>query len=63
MENNRNSPSETKPVTTPTKVKFSRSPYRERTHVVRIPGSMLPHVRKLLEEWRQDALKDVFKKK
>lgn len=34
---------------------YRRSPYRELTHVIRVPESLLPKVRKLLAECRQDV--------
>lgn len=34
---------------------FLRSPYRERTHVVRVPESMLPTVKRMLAQCRQDV--------
>jgi hypothetical protein len=33
---------------------YRRSPYREPTHVIRVPESLLPKVPKLLDECRQD---------
>jgi hypothetical protein len=34
---------------------FCRSPYREQTHVVRVPESLLPEVYRLLDQCRQDV--------
>jgi hypothetical protein len=34
---------------------YCRSPYHERTHVIRVPESLLPRVHKLLDECRQDV--------
>ena len=34
---------------------YYRSPYREHTHVVRVPDSLMPKLRKLLAECRQDV--------
>jgi hypothetical protein len=35
--------------------KFRRSPYREPTHVVRVPVSLLPRIQKMLAECRADV--------
>lgn len=34
---------------------YHRSPYREQTHVVRVPESLLPEVYRLLDQCRQDV--------
>ncbi len=34
---------------------FCRSPYREQTHVVRVPESLLPTVYQLLDQARKDV--------
>jgi hypothetical protein len=34
---------------------YRRSPYREQTHVVRVPESLLPEVYRLLDQCRQDV--------
>lgn len=45
-------PKQQSPITPKT---YFRSPYREATHVVRVPKSLLPTVRNLLEAAKQDA--------
>lgn len=32
---------------------FRRSPYREQTHVIRVPESLLPEVQKMLERCKR----------
>ena len=39
----------------------SRSPYREHTHVVRVPDSLMPKLRKLLAECRQGVLDAAYR--
>lgn len=34
---------------------FARSPYREATRVVRVPESLVPKIKKMLDEVKQDV--------
>ena len=47
--------SQTKPTKKHVFKAHSRSPDRELTHVVRVPDSLMPKLRKLLAECRQDV--------
>lgn len=51
-KNNSQHPKQMK--TAPAKA-YCRSPYREQTHVVRVPESLLPTVYQLLDQARQDV--------
>ena len=54
MINSRNSSTEPKQIKPSAEKTYRRSPYREPTHVIRVPESLLPRVRKLLDECRQE---------
>ena len=55
MTNIPNRPSQTKQIKQKVPKVYCRSPYREHTHVVRVPDSLMPKLRKLLAECRQDV--------
>lgn len=55
MTNNRNGTAQPKQHTALNQRKFRRSPYREHTHVVRVPESLLPRIQKMLAECRADV--------
>jgi hypothetical protein len=55
MPNSRNNSSEMKQIKTVEKKTFNRSPYKEKTRVMRIPESQVPRVQKWLDECRQDV--------
>jgi hypothetical protein len=54
MTNNRNGSPQLKQIKPKPAQTYRRSPYREPTHVIRVPESLLPKVRKLLHECRQE---------
>jgi len=54
MTNSRNNSPQPKQIKPSAEKTYRRSPYREPTHVIRVPQSLLPAVRKLLDECRQD---------
>lgn len=54
MTNSSNSSPQPKQIEPSAEKTYRRSPYREPTHVIRVPESLLPKVRKLLHECRQD---------
>lgn len=55
MTNSRNGSPQPKQIKPKPAQTYRRSPYREPTHVIRVPQSLLPKVRKLLTECRQDV--------
>ena len=55
MTNSRNGSQQPKQIKPSAEKTYRRSPYREPTHVIRVPESLLPQVRKLLDECRQDV--------
>lgn len=54
MTNSRNGSPQPKQIKPKPAQTYRRSPYREPTHVIRVPESLLPKVRKLLDECRQE---------
>lgn len=55
MNSNRNRSAQPKQTKTPVKTAFRRSPYAEKTSVIRVPESLLPRIKKLLAECRADV--------
>jgi hypothetical protein len=54
MINSRNGSQQPKQIKPSAGKTYRRSPYREPTYVIRVPESLVPKVRKLLDECRQD---------
>jgi hypothetical protein len=55
MASSRNASKQPKQQTPGCAKTYRRSPYREPTHVVRIPESLLPKVRTMLDEMKSDV--------
>lgn len=51
----RNSTTQPKQVNQAAAKAYRRSPYREYTHLVRVPQSLLPRIQKMLAECRADV--------
>lgn len=51
----RNSTAQPKQPNSPAKTAYRRSPYAEKTLVVRVPQSLLPRIQKMLAECRADV--------
>lgn len=51
----RNAPTEPKQQPAESPKTFARSPYREATRVVRVPESLVPKIKEMLEEAKQDV--------
>ena len=51
----RNAPPEPKQQPAVSPKTFARSPYREATRVVRVPESLVPKIKKMLDEAKQDV--------
>lgn len=55
MSNQSNSTAQPKQPNIPAKAAFRRSPYAEKTRVIRVPESLLPRIQKMLAECRADV--------